>query len=98
MIDILAAAADNAPHILAQFDVNTTTPPAAERFSGLLGIVKWFCIIGGIGALLIAGVKAGYEKYFSHGEVQAPKQILAAVAGGIVASSAGAIMQYAYGV
>ncbi|MGP9725285.1 hypothetical protein ACT3SZ_14850 [Corynebacterium sp. AOP40-9SA-29] len=98
MIDILAAAATDAPHILAQFDVNTVNPPAADRFSSLLGILKWFCIAAGVAALMLAGAMFGYEKFFAHGEVQSPKKIAAAVAGGIVASSAGAIMQFGWGV
>lgn len=103
MITEIVAASDgiqyvaDAANIYAQFEnIDTQTPPGGERWSGLLGIVKWFCIIAGIGAIMIAGAKAGFEKYFSHGEVQAPKQIAAAVAGGVAVSTAGLIMQFAY--
>lgn len=94
--EILATATDTAPVFLAQFDVNVTPPPEAGRFSTLMGIAKWFCIAAGVVALMIAGAMFGYEKFFSHGEVQSPKKIAAATAGGVIASAAGGIMQFAY--
>lgn len=102
--EILASAPDlhftaDALGIYAQFeDPDPVQPPGGERWSGLLGLVKWFCIFGGMAAIMLAGAKAGFEKYFQHGEVQAPKQIAAAIAGGVVVSTAGLIMQFSYGI
>lgn len=84
--------------ILAQFDdVDPVAPPGEDRYQWLLGILKWFCMIGGVVAIMIGGAMAGYEKYFSHGEIQSPKKIAGAVIGGVVASTAGVLVSAAWG-
>lgn len=97
IIDLVAQASDHITY-LAQFeDIDSVAPPGEERYRWLLGILKWFCMVAGVVAVLIGGAMAGYEKYFSHGEIQSPKKIGAAVIGGVVASTAGILMQTAWG-
>ncbi|MGO2516853.1 MAG: hypothetical protein ACTH8X_12110 [Corynebacterium variabile] len=100
IVDLMAQATDHMDHltILAQFeDVDPVAPPGEDRYRWLLGIVKWGCMIASICAVLFAGAKFGYEKFFAHGEVQSPKQIGGALVGAVVGSTAFTLMQTAWG-
>ncbi|AVH20331.1 hypothetical protein [Nocardia cyriacigeorgica] len=77
--------------VLAQITVTPTQPPGADRFVRLVNYLAWFVSLAGIAALIYAGGKFGWER-FHGGAVESPKIILAALVGGIVATSAGLIM------
>ncbi|MDO4606972.1 MAG: hypothetical protein Q4B12_06595 [Bowdeniella nasicola] len=77
--------------------VNPTPPPGAEKFLALINIFGWFVTVAGVAALLLAGAMFGYEKWYSSGDAQAPKRVVAAIVGGVIASVAGPLMAFAVG-
>lgn len=77
-----------------QIDITPTRPPGADKFTNLVGYLSWLVGLAGIAALIYAGGKFGWERWHG-GAVESPKIILAALVGGIIATSAGAIMNAA---
>ncbi|MCU1641736.1 hypothetical protein [Nocardia sp.] len=72
----------------------TITPEAPPGSQGILKIVNWlswFVMLAGIAALIYAGGKFAWERWHG-GAVEAPKIVLGALVGGIIATSAGTIM------
>ncbi|MDN8578301.1 hypothetical protein [Corynebacterium bovis] len=84
--------------ILAQVpDLNPQQPPGGEKFISLAGWIKWGVMLASVLALLFAAGKFGYEKYFAHGEVQSPKQVIGALIGGVIGSIATVLMNTVWG-
>ncbi|MBY8858602.1 hypothetical protein K7711_19140 [Nocardia sp. CA2R105] len=79
---------------LVSLDTVTITPSAPPGSPGLIHIVNWLAwltMLAGIAALIYAGGKFGWERWHG-GAVESPKIILGALVGGIIATSAGGIM------
>ncbi|MGO4613037.1 hypothetical protein AB4305_03675 [Nocardia sp. 2YAB30] len=78
--------------VLAQeIKITPTVPPGAPQLLNLVNYLSWIVMLAGIAALIYAGGKFGWER-FHGGAVESPKIILGALVGGIIATSAGAIM------
>ncbi|MBF6125553.1 hypothetical protein [Nocardia brasiliensis] len=79
--------------VLAQ-DIHITpkSPPGTGQFVNLVNYLAWFVSLAGIAAMIYAGGKFGWER-FHGGAVESPKILLAAMFGGIIATSAGEIMK-----
>ncbi|MFI5501028.1 hypothetical protein ACIA5E_18375 [Nocardia asteroides] len=77
-----------------EIKVNPTVPPGGEKFTNLLGYLSWLVMFAGVTALTYAGGKFGWERWHG-GAVESPKIVAAALVGGIIATSAGAIMNAA---
>lgn len=87
-----ASTAGAASTVLAQdIRITPTIPPGAPQLLNLVNYLSWIVMLAGIAALIYAGGKFGWER-FHGGAVESPKIILGALVGGIVATSAGAIM------
>lgn len=71
--------------------ITPTTPPGAPQLINLVNYLSWIVMLAGIAALIYAGGKFGWER-FHGGGIESPKIILGALVGGIIATSAGAIM------
>ena len=74
-----------------QIQVTPTAPPGA---SGLLKVVNWLswaAMVAGISALIYAGGKFGWERMHG-GAMESPKIVFFALIGGVIMTSAGAIM------
>ncbi|MBF6427851.1 hypothetical protein IU440_24525 [Nocardia cyriacigeorgica] len=85
-------AAGEAVMILAQsIPVNPKPPPGSEKLINLVNYLSWLVMLAGVAALIYAGGKFGWER-FHGGAVESPKIILAALVGGIIATSAGLII------
>ncbi|MRH92767.1 hypothetical protein GFY24_36020 [Nocardia sp. SYP-A9097] len=90
---ILFAAQD----VLAQvFNPAPETPPAADKLLKLVSYLTWFILLSGTLAIMYAGGRFAWEKW-SGGSLTAPKQIAGALVGGIIATSAGTIMNTVLG-
>lgn len=87
----LCAVAETAAVLAQQIHVEPREPPGADRLVNLVNYLAWLVMLAGIAALIYAGGKFGWER-FHGGAVESPKIILAALVGGIIATSAGRIM------
>ncbi|MGN2635037.1 hypothetical protein ACTD5D_02340 [Nocardia takedensis] len=89
---IVALATDVASTVLAQeINIKPTAPPGSNQIINLVNYLAWLVSLAGIAALIYAGGKFGWERWHG-GSVESPKIIAAAMAGGILATSAGPIM------
>ncbi|MGW5217371.1 hypothetical protein ACWEQA_05845 [Nocardia sp. NPDC004085] len=77
-----------------QIQITPKSPPGADKLVNLVNYLSWIVTLAGIGALIYAGGKFGWER-FHGGAVESPKIIMAALVGGIIATSAGQIMNAA---
>lgn len=97
---ILLAAQDLIVHhdLYAQvFNPTPETPPVADKLLKLVRYFTWFVLLSGTIAIIYAGGKFAWEKW-QGGPLESPKRIAGALVGGIVATSAGTIMNAAIGV
>lgn len=95
---MLLTAATTAHDLLAQvFDPTPETPPAADKLLRLVRYFTWFVLLSGTLAIIYAGGRFAWEKW-QGGALQSPKQVAGALIGGIIATSAGTIMNAAIGV
>lgn len=90
----LSALADSMSVLAQQITVNPTRPPGGDKLTNLVGYLSWLVMLAGIAALIYAGGKFGWERWHG-GAVESPKIVFAALVGGIIATSAGAIMNAA---
>ncbi|MBB5911419.1 hypothetical protein BJY24_000286 [Nocardia transvalensis] len=90
---ILAAVHDT---LLAQIgNPAPETPPAADKLMKLVRYFTWFVILSGVLGITYAGGRFAWEK--SIGAGPSPKMVIGAMIGGIIATSAGTIMNAAIG-
>ncbi len=78
--------------VLAQ--VTNYTPEVPPNADGLLRLVRylmWFVLLSGVAAIIFAGGRFAWEKWYG-GQLESPKMVLGALIGGIVATSAGTLM------
>ncbi len=67
------------------------TPPAADKILKLVRYFTWFVLLSGTTAIIYAGGRFGWEKW-SGGRLESPKMVAGALIGGVLATSAGTIM------
>ncbi|WP_433685594.1 hypothetical protein [Nocardia sp. CA-119907] len=94
---ILAAAHDTYGAVLAQLGNPTPeAPPVADKILQMVRYFTWFILLAGITAITYAGGRFAWEKW-SGGGLQSPKMVAGAMIGGVVATSAGTIMNAVIG-
>ncbi|MFD0363512.1 hypothetical protein ACFQZZ_18855 [Nocardia sp. GCM10030253] len=94
---ILAAAQDVYGTVLAQMGNPTPeAPPISDKILQLVRYMTWFVLLSGILAITYAGGRFAWEKW-SGGGLQSPKMVAGAMIGGVVATSAGTIMNAVIG-
>ncbi|WP_330257409.1 hypothetical protein OG874_26240 [Nocardia sp. NBC_00565] len=94
---ILAAAHDTYGAVLAQIGNPTPeAPPVADKILQLVRYFTWFILLAGVTAITYAGGRFAWEKW-SGGGLQSPKMVAGAMIGGVVATSAGTIMNAVIG-
>ncbi|MBY8862043.1 hypothetical protein K7711_36590 [Nocardia sp. CA2R105] len=71
--------------------VSPTAPPGSAGLEKIVNWLAWLTTLAGVAALIYAGGKFGWERWHG-GAVESPKIILGALVGGIVATTAGTIM------
>ena len=75
-------------------DAINITPEAPPKSDGFLRLVRWLLwgvTLSGVAALIYAGGKFGWEKY-NGGTLESPKIVVGALIGGVIAMSAGTII------
>jgi 4-hydroxybenzoate polyprenyltransferase len=78
--------------LLAQIgNPSPETPPLADKLMKMVQYLTWFAILSGIVAIIFAGGKFAWEKW-SGSAPQSPKMVAGAMVGGVIATSAGTIM------
>ncbi|MFC9895331.1 hypothetical protein ACFVMC_16735 [Nocardia sp. NPDC127579] len=78
--------------LLAQIGNPTpATPPLADKIERMVSWLTWFAILSGILGIVFAGGRFAWEKW-TGGAMQSPKMVAGAMVGGVVATSAGTIM------
>ncbi|WP_416566088.1 hypothetical protein [Nocardia testacea] len=83
--------AEAAAVVAQQITITPHSPPGADRLVNLVNYLSWIVMLVGIASLIYAGGKFGWER-FHGGAIESPKIILGALVGGIIATSAGSIM------
>ncbi|WP_109524860.1 hypothetical protein [Nocardia aurea] len=87
----LQAALDHGS-VLAQAETPTPeAPPGAEGLRKLTRYLAWLVMLSGVAAIVFAGGKFAWEKW-QGGMLESPKMVLGALIGGIIATSAGTLM------
>jgi hypothetical protein len=71
--------------------------PFGEIWDKLGGVIIWGATIGGLGALIWAGVMLGWEKLDPSREQKSGSAILWTIVGGIVAAGGAQIINWTYG-
>ncbi|MFC9895330.1 hypothetical protein ACFVMC_16730 [Nocardia sp. NPDC127579] len=66
-------------------------PPIADKFQQMVSYFTWFVLLAGITAIIFAGGRFAWEKW-TGGGLESPKMVAGAMIGGVVATSAGTIM------
>lgn len=83
--------------VLAQISNPTPeTPPVADKLLKLVRYFTWFVLLSGVLAITYAGGRFAWEKW-SGGGLASPKMVAGAMIGGIIATSAGTIMNAVIG-
>lgn len=86
---ILAALHDT---VLAEVSNPTPeAPPMSDKLEQMGRYFTWLIQLSGVSAITYGGGRFAWEKW-SGGQLQSPKMIASAMAGGAVATSAGTIM------
>ena len=91
------AAHDMYGTVLAQLGNPTAeTPPMADKMMKMFRYFTWLTQMSGVAAITYGGGRFAWEKW-SGGGLASPKMVAGAMIGGIVATSAGTIMNAVIG-
>ncbi|WP_054813365.1 hypothetical protein [Nocardia arizonensis] len=71
-------------------------PPLSDKIMQFVRYATWFAMLSGIVAIIYAGGKFAWEKWQGSG-LESPKMVAGAMIGGVVATSAGTIMNAVIG-
>ncbi|AFU00030.1 MULTISPECIES: hypothetical protein [Nocardia] len=97
MVSIILASVGDTFTTLAQVGNPTPeAPPLSDKILQMVRYLTWFALLSGILAIVFAGGKFAWEKW-QGGALQSPKMIAGAMVGGVVATSAGTIMNAVLG-
>ncbi len=93
---ILAAVGDTFTTLAQVGNPTPEAPPLSDKIMQMVRYLTWFALLSGILAIVFAGGKFAWEKW-QGGALQSPKMIAGAMVGGVVATSAGTIMNAVLG-
>ncbi|ONM50329.1 hypothetical protein [Nocardia donostiensis] len=66
-------------------------PPISEEILQLVRYFTWFVLLSGVLGITVAGGRFAWEKW-NGGQLASPKMVVGGMIGGVVATSAGSIM------
>ncbi len=66
-------------------------PPLSDKLLQMVHYLTWFALLSGTASIIYAGGRFAWEKW-SGGALESPKMVAGALIGGVVATSAGTIM------
>ncbi|WP_459545021.1 hypothetical protein [Nocardia sp. X0981] len=88
----IAASVVDAVTVYAQVsDPTPEAPPLADKIMRFVRYATWLAILSGTISIIYAGGRFAWEKWSGSG-LQSPKMVAGAMIGGVVATSAGTIM------
>ncbi|WP_327114124.1 hypothetical protein OHB12_33555 [Nocardia sp. NBC_01730] len=91
-MSIILASVGESITTLAQIGNPTPeAPPLSDKLLQFVRYLTWFALLSGIVSIVYAGGRFAWEKW-TGGALQSPKMIAGAMIGGVVATSAGTIM------
>jgi len=71
--------------------ITADTPPGSDKLLKLVHWLMWGVMLSGVAGIIYAGGKFAWEKW-NGGALESPKIVVAALIGGIVATSASALI------
>ena len=96
MSGIAASVADMVTVYAQVGDPTPVAPPLADKITQFVQYATWLAILSGTVSIVFAGGKFAWEKW-SGSSMQSPKMVAGAMIGGVVATSAGTIMNTVLG-
>ncbi|MFD0362708.1 hypothetical protein ACFQZZ_14790 [Nocardia sp. GCM10030253] len=96
MSTILMSVADTFTTLAQIGDPTPEAPPLSDKILQLVRYLTWFAMLSGIISIIYAGGHFAWEKW-TGGGLQSPKMVAGAMIGGVVATSAGTIMNAVIG-
>ncbi|WP_454198267.1 hypothetical protein [Nocardia sp. Marseille-Q1738] len=90
-MSIILASVDSFTTLAQIGDPTPEAPPLADKLLRFVRYFTWFALLSGIVSIIYAGGRFAWEKWSGSG-LQSPKMIAGAMLGGVVATSAGTIM------
>ncbi|WP_174361607.1 hypothetical protein [Nocardia paucivorans] len=94
----MSAAVVDTVTILAQLeDPTPEPPPLADKAMQFIRYATWLAMMSGVTSIIYAGGKFAWEKWSGNGG-DSPKMVAGAMIGGVVATSAGTIMNAVIGI
>jgi len=91
MMSIVLAAHQVAAYLADTINTTPITPPAADKMLRVIGWLSWAAMTAGVAGIVYAGGKFAWERWHG-GAMESPKIVLGALIGGVLITSAGAIM------
>ncbi|MEU7632784.1 hypothetical protein AB0B25_29625 [Nocardia sp. NPDC049190] len=88
---ILASVGDSITTLAQIANPTPEAPPLSDKLLQFVRYLTWFALLSGIVSIVYAGGRFAWEKW-TGGGLQSPKMVAGAMIGGIVATSAGTIM------
>ncbi|PXX54101.1 hypothetical protein DFR70_12582 [Nocardia tenerifensis] len=83
--------------LLAQIgDPNPEAPPISDQLLQIFRYFTWFVLLSGVTGITYAGGRFAWEKW-NGGPLASPKMLAGAMAGGLIATSAGTILNAVLG-
>lgn len=95
-MSLLLAVQSTVSHLADTINVVPTAPPGSNQLLRIVGWLSWAAMTAGVAGIIFAGGKFAWERWHG-GAMEAPKIVLGALIGGILVTSAGAIMNAVVG-
>ncbi|MEV6430062.1 hypothetical protein [Nocardia sp. NPDC051463] len=96
MSTILMSVADTCTTLAQIGNPTPEAPPLSDKIMQLVRYITWFATLSGVLSIIYAGGRFAWEKW-SGGGLESPKMVAGAMIGGVVATSAGTIMNAVIG-
>ncbi|MFQ6326087.1 hypothetical protein ACLMAL_08105 [Nocardia sp. CWNU-33] len=96
MSTILMSVADAFATLAQVGNPTPEAPPLSDKIMQLVRYITWFATLSGVLSIIYAGGHFAWEKW-SGGGLESPKMVAGAMIGGVVATSAGTIMNAVIG-
>lgn len=95
-MSILMSVGETAVTLAQVGNPSPEAPPLEDKIMQMVQYLTWFALLSGIISIIYAGGRFAWEKW-SGGAMQSPKMIAGAMVGGVIATSAGTIMNAVLG-
>ncbi|NUS43463.1 MAG: hypothetical protein HOQ24_07235 [Mycobacteriaceae bacterium] len=90
-MSFILAAQSTVAYLADTINVTPTAPPGSNQLLRIVGWLSWAAMTAGVAGIIYAGGKFAWERWHG-GAMESPKIVLGALIGGILITSAGAIM------